>query len=289
MSLFHFFLALLVVSIWGFNFIAIRVGLGDIPPLFLAFLRFFFTAIPFVFFMKRPSVSWKFVLAYATFMFALQFAFLFLGMHAGVSPGLASLLAQSHVFFSIFLAALFLEERLHPWQIIGALTAFSGIGLVAYHVHAGVTGVGVLFVLMGAASWGAGNLFTKKMGHVEILPLVVWASLIASPLLLIVSFFVEGRDAIVYALQNLTWLSAAAIAYIAYAATLFCFCGWSWLLHHHSIGKVAPFTLLVPVVALFSSAWIFGEPLQEWKLLAALLVITGLCINLLGLHKKVRE
>ena len=279
-------IALLVVSIWGFNFIAIRVGLGEIPPLFLAFSRFFLTAIPAVFFVKRPSVSWKFVLAYAVFMFALQFAFLFMGMYAGISPGLASLLAQSHVFFSLFLAAFFLDESLRFWQIIGALIAFSGIGLVAYHVNAGVTSLGVLFVLAGAASWGTGNLFTKKMGKVEILPLVVWASLIASPLLLSLSLLVEGSSNILHALKNLTWLSCAAVAYITYLATLFGFCAWSWLLHHHSIGKVAPFTLLVPLVALFSSAAIFDEPLQEWKLLAALLVISGLCINLLGLRMK---
>lgn len=282
MPLSHFLFAILLVGIWGFNFIAIKVGLDEIPPIFLAFLRFFLTAIPLAFFVKRPAIPWKFLFSYGVFMFALQFAFLFMGMYAGVSPGLTSVLTQSHVFFSIFLAALFLEERVHIWQILGAVVAFSGIALVAQHAHAGAAGGGLLFVLGAAACWSTGTVLSKKIGRVAILSLVVWASLIACPFLFIASYLVEGPGQMVYALQNLTWLSSGAVVYITYLATLFGFCAWNWLLRHHPVGKVAPFTLLVPIIGLLSSAWIFGEPLQTWKLIAAVLVITGLCLNLFG-------
>lgn len=282
MPLSHFLFAILLVTIWGFNFIAIRVGLDEIPPIFLAFLRFFLTAVPLVFFIKRPSVPWKWLLSYGVFMFALQFAFLFMGMYAGVSVGLTSVLTQSHVFFSIFLAALFLDERVRIWQILGAVVAFSGIALVAKHAHTGATGGGLLFVLSAAACWSTGTVLSKKIGRVEILSLVVWASLIACPILFTASYLIEGRAQILYALQNLTWISSGAVLYITYLATLFGFCAWNWLLRHHPVGKVAPFTLLVPIIGLLSSAWIFGEPLQAWKLIAAVLVITGLCMNLFG-------
>jgi len=68
-------------------------------------------------------------------------------------------------------------------------------------------------------------------------------------------------------------------AYV-YPTTLFGFAAWSWLLSKYPASMVAPFTLLVPIFGILSSAIFLGEPLQSWKLLAAALVISGLCINL---------
>jgi O-acetylserine/cysteine efflux transporter len=286
MPLLHLGLTLLVVIIWGFNFVVIREGLETISPLLLGFARFFLTSIPAVFFIKRPGVPFGKVLGYGLVMFALQFTLLFMGMYAGVTPGLASLLLQLQVFFTAILAALFFGEKLRPLQIIGALVSFSGIVLVAMHLSGSITLTGFLLVIAAAASFGAGNVISKKIGKVNMVSLVVWGSLVAWPPLLIISFMVEGADKVLHTFQHLTWLSGGAILYITYLSTLFGFGAWSWLLHHHPLGTIAPFGLLVPVFAILSSVLVLGEPLQPWKIFAALLVIAGLCINLLVLRNK---
>ncbi len=278
----HLLLALLVILVWGFNFVVIKVGLDEIPPLLLGFARFFLTSIPAVFFIKRPTAPFRMVMWYGLFMFALQFSLLFIGMDVGVTPGLASLLLQLHVFFTLLLAMVFFGEKLRPWQIVGALVSFVGIALVAMHLGGSVTFSGLVLVIAAAASWGVGNVISKKIGKVNMISLVVWGSLIAWPPLLLISLFTEGYDKVVYTVQHLSWLSSGAVLYITYLSTLFGFGTWSWLLHHHPIGKIAPFTLLVPVVAILSSVLVLGEPLQSWKIFAALFVIAGLCINLLG-------
>ncbi len=282
MQLSHILLALLVVVVWGFNFVVIKAGLEEISPLLLGFARFFLTSIPAVFFIKKPAAPFKMVVWYGLVMFALQFSLLFIGMYAGITPGLASLLLQLQVFFTVLLAMLFFGEKIRLWQIVGALVSFAGIAFVAMNLGGSITLTGFLLVIGAAASWGAGNVISKKIGKVNIVSLVVWGSLIAWPPLLLISFIVEGADKVFYTFQHITWLSGGAVLYITYLSTLFGFGVWSWLLHHHPLGTVAPFTLLIPVFGILSSVLVLGEPLQSWKIFAALLVIFGLCINLLG-------
>src|SRR5688572_27026724 len=133
MRIFHVLLALLIVVIWGFNFVVIKVALMDIPPLSLCCIRFFLAALPAVFFVKRPQVPWPYIIGFGITMFALQFTLVFASIHMGLPSGLASLLLQTQAFFTIILAYLILGEEARPTQIIGALIAFIGIGIVGMH------------------------------------------------------------------------------------------------------------------------------------------------------------
>lgn len=275
-------LAILVVAIWGFNFVVIKVGLKEIPPILLCALRFFLSAFPAVFFIKRPAVPFRSVMAFGLVMFASQFALLFSGMYAGTTAGMASLVLQVHVFFTVALAVVFLAEQPSIWQIIGALTAFSGIGLVAAHTGGEISALGLILIVAAAASWGIGNLIAKKLGKVDMLALVVWGSLVAWPPLLLLSYLLEQDSWSLEGMAHLSWPTIGAVGYIAYLSTLLGFAVWSWLLSHYPAATVAPFTLLVPVFGFTSSALALGEPLYPWKLAAAILIIAGLCINLAG-------
>lgn len=282
MQLVSFVLALLIVMIWGFNFVAIQVGLDEIPPLLLSALRFFFTSIPAIFFMKRPATSFKRIFSYGLFMLALPYSLLFLGIAFGVTPGLASLLMQLQVFFTTLLAACFFGEKFRLWQVFGTVLSFSGIALVAMNLEGSIGLTGFLLIVMGAASWGVANVVSKKIGRVNMVSLVVWGSFISWPPILLLSLLFEGTDSIASSVEHLTWACFGAVLYIAYLATLLAFSLWSWLLHHHFLGIIAPFTLLVPVFGILSSVLLLGEPLQAWKIAAVVLVIAGLCLNLLG-------
>jgi O-acetylserine/cysteine efflux transporter len=282
MRLPHFALAILVTAIWGFNIAVVKASLEEIPPLLLCFLRFFFSSIPAIFFIKRPAVPFRIIVRYGLVMFGLIYALFFTGMHVGVTAGLASVLLQLQVFFTILLGVIFFKEKLHLWQIVGALVAALGIAFIVMNIGDDVTLLGLLLVMGAALSWAGGNVISKKIGRVNMVSLVAWGSLVAWPPFLAMTLFADGPDKIMLVLQNLTWISVAAIFYIAVVATLVAFGIWSWLLHHHPLGAVAPFSLLIPVFAITSSALMLGEPLQAWKLTAALLVTAGLAINFAG-------
>ena len=288
MPLIHYVFAALVVAIWGFNLVFIKLGVSEIPPLFLCFIRSFLASTPAIFFIKRPNAPFKKVLCYGLIMFTLQFSFLFVGIRMGISPGLASLVLQLQVFFTALLGFFFFHETIHKRLLLGAFIAFCGISLVFIHVNAETTLSGLLLVLAAALSWAVGNGLSKWIGRVNMLSLVVWGNFVAWPPLLLLSFILDGKEKISCVFECPTLLSVSAILYVSYLSTLFAFTAWSWLLHHHPLARIAPFALLIPICAIAGSVIFLGEPLQNWKIVAALLVILGLSINLFG-HRIVKK
>ena len=281
MKLSHLAVALLMVTIWGFNFIVIRWGLNEVPPLTLTVMRFALAAFPAVLFVRRPQPSWRLVTAYALFAFALQFGLLFAGMHAGMPTGLASLVIQVQAFFTIGLVALLTHERAKPIQLIGATIAGAGLVLVALHLPSS-TRVGFFLVVAAAASWAIANVIVKRIHSEQPLAVVVWASAAASIMMLPVALVIEGPDtmwAAVSAMDALAWLG---LAFQAWPTTLLAFGIWAWLLRKHPAALIAPFTLLVPIVAMSLAVWLLGEEVTWWKLTAIALVLGGLALNVIA-------
>lgn len=276
------FLALLIVLIWGTNFIAVFVALKSYPPFLLSAVRFGLSALPWVFILPKPNAPFKFILGYGVFNFALQFGLLFSGIHLGLSPGLASLLLQVSVFFSMGLAFLFFKEKPGLLKIYGSLISFVGIGIVALHIDGRATLIGLVLTLLAAVAWAAGNMFTKKVNAQSPLSLVVWGNLIAFPFMTIVSITMEGPTVIEHSLQNTSWAIVAAVFYIVYISTHIGYGAWGFLLKSYSASAVVPFTLLIPVVGFLSSAVFLGEDLPWWKIVASLFIMGGLVFALLG-------
>ena len=125
MRLSDILLAISVAAVWGFNFVVIRMGIDAFPPLLFSALRFTFAALPLVFFLPKPNVSWGIILGIGLILGVIKFALLFIGMDVGLSAGLASLVLQSQAFFTVILASIFLAERPSPLQVTGILVAFA--------------------------------------------------------------------------------------------------------------------------------------------------------------------
>lgn len=278
----HLLIALLVVAIWGSNFVAIKVALHDLPPFLLCALRFVFVSLPLVFFVPRPAVTGRQLVTYGLTMFAAQFAFMFLGMKLGMPAGLASLVLQFQVFVSLALSVVMLGERVRAVQIAGTAVAAGGFTLVGLHTGGDVTAAGLICVLLAATSWGFANVTSRRLGKVNPLSLVVWAGLVVPLPMGLASLLVEGPDLIWHSLTHTGATAWLGLAYTVYLSTLVAYSLWSWLLSHYPASTVTPFTLLVPVLGMLSSALLLGEPLPGWKLQAAALVLGGLALNVFG-------
>lgn len=282
MAIQHILLALLIAFIWGFNFVVIKIGLHEVSPFLLCAIRFLLASIPLVFIIKRPKIPFKILISYGLIMFTLQFALLFLSLAVGTTAGLASLLLQVQVFFTLLLAALFLKDTPKANQIIGAIISFIGVGIIGMHTGGDISLLGFILVISAAAAWSVGNLISKKIGAVNLLALVVWGSLCAWPPFLLLELTIHGFNGVLYSIQNMSWTSIAAIAYIVYPTTLLAYVIWTKLLHQYPMTMIAPFTLLVPIFGILSSVIVLGEPIYAWKIAAMLLLLTGAAINLYG-------
>lgn len=282
MSLTDILVALAVVTIWGVNFVVIKIGLSGLPPVLFTALRFLCAAVPLVFFVPRPRAAWRLVAAYGLLQFALQFTLLFTGIKMGLPAGLASLVIQLQAFFTIGLAVLMLGERPRGFQLAGALVAFAGMGLVAFKLEGHATLAGFLLVVAAGLCWACANITTRKIGQVNALSLVVWGSLVSTPPLFLASLLMEGVAAWRQAAAGFSLVTLGAVLFNAWPNTILGFGVWSMLIRRYAAATVAPFTLLVPVAGMASAAIVLGEPLQWWKVAAGLLVLSGLALNQFG-------
>jgi O-acetylserine/cysteine efflux transporter len=281
----HFAAALLMVTIWGFNFVVIRWGLNDIPPLLLTLLRFVLAAFPALLFVPRPKAPWQLIAGYGLFAFALQFTFLFAGMAAGMPTGLSSLVIQVQVFFTIGLVAILMRDRPRPPQLLGAFVAGAGLVLVALHLPAG-TVLGFVLVVAAALSWAIANIIVKRVPGDAPLSVVVWGSATAVVPLALATFATEGLARSVHIIGTMSVANWLGIAFQAWPTTLVAFGIWAWLLRQHPASLIAPFTLLVPVVGMTCAVWLLDEPVTWWKLAGAALVLSGLGLNVLASRRR---
>jgi len=288
MPLTHLLLALAVVAIWGTNFVVIRLGLDTFAPYTFAALRYTFSVLPFVFLVRKPAVSWGKLAVFGALIGVGQFGLLFWAMRADISPGLASLVIQSQVFFTIAFAAVLYRERLKRLQWPAFALAIAGLAIVASHVSAGagVTLFGVVLVILAAVSWAGGNLVARAAGRVDALGFMVWSSPFAALPLWIVTLLVDGPAAVGASLVRADAAAWAAVAWQAIGNTLFGYGVWNWLLARHPASTVTPTALLVPVFGMSASAIALHEGLPAWKLGAAALVMGGLGMNLLATRRR---
>lgn len=283
-------LALLVVVVWGFNFVVIKMGLHNMPPLLLAGLRFMLVAFPALLFVARPQIPFRLLLGYGITISFGQFAFLFSAIKFGMPAGLASLVLQSQAFFTIIIAASVFSERLQAKQFAGIALAVVGVLVLVEASLNGqdVTMLGFMLTLAAAFCWASGNIFNKLIMQHEARPavmsLVVWSALIPIIPFLLASVLLEGPELMLKSLIEIDTVTILSLVYLAFVATIIGYGIWGALLGRYETWRVAPLSLLVPVVGMTSSALFLGETLTLLQLLGALLIMAGLYINVFGLR-----
>ncbi|WP_352309164.1 EamA family transporter [Psychrobacter sp. W2-37-MNA-CIBAN-0211] len=298
----HIALAVLVTFIWGVNFTFIAWALESFPPLMLTALRFFFTAVPLVLFLKPPKFN-RTLFIYAIGTFVMQYAFVFTAMHLGASAGLTALLLQVQIFITVLLAFVMLGEAVSRMQIIGMVVGVLGLGVIALNLGGDMPLVGFICILIAAIGWSFGNIASKqastqqstsnistalpvnsnnkasnKTSALSALALVVWGGLIACVILTLSSllFETEAWQLATFTQASLkSWLS---LGFIVYISTLIGFGLWAHLLAQNTASKVMPFALLVPIFGMATSVLFTGEVVTWWKMLAMMLILSGLIL-----------
>lgn len=277
----HVALAVLVTAVWGVNFTVIEIGLGHFPPLLFSALRFLVAALPAVYFVGRPKVAWKWIVAVGLALGVAKFGLLFVGMSAGMPAGLSSLVLQIQAVFTAAVAFAVLGERPSRIRLAGMAVALSGIAVAA--LSDGASGVSAplgafALVVAAAACWGVSNVLTRRAAPPDALNFMVWVSAVPVLPLLALSLLLEGPGPDRAALAALDWQGAGTVVYVAWVTTVFGFGAWGWLLRRHPASTVAPFSLLVPVFGMSSAALFLGETVTPPRWCAAALLVGGVAL-----------
>jgi O-acetylserine/cysteine efflux transporter len=278
------FLALLVTAIWGANFSVIKLGLASVDPFILAGLRFTLCALPAVFLVRRPKVSVGYLASYGLLFGVGLWGVVNLGIQAGLSAGIASLLLQFSAFFTILLGSFVFKESISKYQYIGIVVALFGLVSIITITDGSATLLGVVLVIVGALSWSAANIIIKQSGTTDVLAFLIWSSLFSPIPLFAIAFLQHGALGYVETFSRFNWTAIFSILFQVGPTTLFGYWIWNVLLKKYPVSAVAPLSLLVPIFGMFGSMLIFGEHIGLAKVLATAFIVLGLAIGLYGKH-----
>ena len=281
--------ALVVVVVWGLNFVVMKWGLATLSPLVLCALRFLAASLPFLLFVRPPRhLSWGVMAAYGLVQGVGQFGLLFTGMQLGMPAGMSSVVLQTQAFITMLMAAALLGETPHRWQWLGLCIAIGGlvfIGAAHGDGASGMTLAGFLLTVGAAAMWAGSNLLTRvaaRQGPYEPVSFIVWSSVFPIVPLLLLACVVDGSEAVVQQLRGLGGRELGVVAYLALLSTLLGYGLWTRLLQRYAASIVAPLSLLVPVVGLLSAMLLLGERPTAWQWMGTLGVLAGMVINQFG-------
>src|SRR5262249_2097943 len=196
-------------------------------------------------------------------------------------PGLASVAVQMHVFFTVLLAAAFLDDRPSRRQGVGIAIAFAGLALIALTATGDLPLRALGLALAGAFSWAIGNVLVKRAADVPILPLVVWASLVPPVPALLASGLLDHGPSLADALGRASWRSIGAALYLGVIATVVAYAIWGRLLQRYPAALVAPFALLAPCTGILTSALVFREVFSPMRYAGMGLILCGLAVVVL--------
>lgn len=271
-------LAVLVAVLWGCNFVAIHVGLEDVPPFLFLAIRFVLVAFPLVLVVPRPRASWRAVVAVGVFMSLGQFGLLYLALATGMPAGLASLVLQAQVVLTIVIAAATLGERATRRQVLGAAIGTAGLVTVAVGFGSGASLVPLVVTVAAALSWAVGNVVARAAKVESGLSLVVWSALVVPLPCLALSLVVDGPDAIGTALAGFGWTALASTLYTVVGASLVGYTIFNGLVARHPASSVVPYILLVPPVGMLSAWLALGEVPNAVEAAGAVVMLVGVTV-----------
>ena len=278
MSIPHIALALAVTGLWGFSFVVMRELLDALPPLMMAGLRVSTAALPVLILIRPPAIAWYWTLGIGLTQGTIQMSLVIFGMEFGMPAGLSSLLLQSQVFFTTIFAFAILGERPGRAQYAGIAVSGAGIAIIGLTLPGGPTLAGLGFVLAASVCWACSNMIVKLAGTDDLLRLIAWAHLIGIVPLLGLSYVFEGGAAAFTALVDISWVTIGELFFLGLIATCFGFMLWSYLLRRYPAYLVTPFSLVIPISGLISTALLLDETLGPQRLAGVGLVFVGLVL-----------
>jgi len=281
------FAALAVVLLWAFNFVAGKVGVSEVPPLFLMTLRFVLVAALLTPFLRWPRGRGRLVLAISVVLGGCHFGLMFAGLE-GVDAGPAAIAIQLTVPFSAILAAAFYRERLGRWQFAGMVVSFIGIWLLAGAPAERPDPFHFIMVIAAAFAWAIANVLIKRLGPINVFTLNGWVALLAAPQLLLASLIIEEGQ--IAAIETADWRAWGAVVYMAVCSSIVAYGLWYSLIERYAINTVVPITLLSPVLAVGLAVPFLGEPITHSLVSGGFLTLTGVAmIQFLGRPKRVPQ
>jgi O-acetylserine/cysteine efflux transporter len=280
-----------LILFWGTNFTVTKIGIVSVPPMLLASLRYIMVSIPAIFFIRRPKVGFLIATGYALTIGVGQYACLYYALHIGMPAGLSSVLIQFSAFLTIILSSIFFGEKIRLRQLYGLVIAMVGLILIGiaslFSQTGGVSIYAIVLIIIAACFWSISSLIVKsaakraatKGEKIDMFGLVVWSALVPPVPMLLLGLTMNTSSELLTAVKNINLNSVLSILFIAWCTTIYGAGIWNYLLSKYEINKVAPLSLLVPVIGLIVAQIILNEKLNLLQWSGSIIILIGLMIT----------
>lgn len=269
-------LAVFVMAIWGFNFSMIKMGVTNVHPLLATAARFALAVIPAIFFIARPKVAWRYLIAYGLVFGVGVWGMASWSITAGLSSGISSLLLSSNALIGMAVGIWVFKEPAPLRKLLGAALAMSALAVLVMANRGNVTINGVMLIMIAACSWTLMGVIVKASKTTQAFAFNVWGMMFAPLPLVLFAVVIHGENIVWQALEQWDWDTTIAVLFQAYPTTLFGYWVWNLLLIKYPLSTTAPLTLLVPVFALVSGYFMYDEQLSLAQIIASGMFLAGI-------------
>lgn len=267
--------ALTTVVLWGANFIAVKVAITEVPPLFVSGMRFVILTLLLSPFLRIPKGHFRGIFEYAMIMGIGHFCVMFVSLQfIEISTG--GIVLQLGTPFIVLLAWLMLKERFGIWRFAGMLMAFGGIGILIGFPGSDIDPLWLFGLVFAAFMWALSSIRAKQLVGVRPFTLIAWMALMVAPMAFILSWMFESDQ--VSAVLQADWQFWASLAYMIIASSIIGYGLWYWLIQQYEVSAVAPYNLLVPLVAAAGGIIVLGDVITPVKMLGGALIFAGVAL-----------
>ena len=277
----------IIYLVWGSTFLAIRVGVREVPPFLLAGIRFLIAGLVLFAWMRaKGTVSptpreWFSATLLAVLIFVLDYGLLFWAERR-VPSGIAAVMMATIPVFMTLSEILFLKtQRLTPRLGAALLVGIGGVlVLVSRSISFGdspIDTIGAIALIVAAIGWSVGSALTLKLPLPSSKAMSSGAQMFAGGVLLMLTSWLLGEfhGFRVQAVSIKAWL---ALAYLIVAGSIVAFTAYVWLIHHESPTKVGTYAYVNPVVAVLLGYFLGGEGLSLRTIVGTMLVLVSVVV-----------
>ena len=273
-----------IYFLWGTTFLAIRIAVEELPPLFAAGARFFTAGILLYAFMRvkghtAPTAKqWRSLLIMALLMFVAEYGPLFWA-EKYVPSGVVSVLAATLPILTLIIEMLILrQQRMRPMLAIATIVGFVGVAVLLIpggRQHLAI--VPCLAVLAGATTWSLGSVLTRSMNLPQSRPITAGAAMMLGGAMLLALSAGFGE---MHPFPHVSLRAIGALLYLIVFGSLLAFTAFVWLLAHMPATRVSSHAYVNPIVAVALGYFMAGEVITPRILAGTALVLVSVFLIL---------
>ena len=277
----------IIYFVWGSTFLAIRVGVREVPPFLLAGMRFLVAGLVLYGWMRARGTAsptareWSAASLLAVLIFVFDYGLLFWAERRVPSGIAAVMMATIPVFMALGEIVFLRTQRLTMRLGLALLVGMGGVAVLVGHTmslgEAPIDTAGACALIVAAVSWSVAASLSRKLPLPAAKAMSSGAQMLAGGVLLTLTAALLGefRGFQVQAVSRGAWL---ALAYLIVAGSIVGFTAYVWLIHHESPTKVGTYAYVNPVVAVLVGYFLGGEAIGPRTIVGTLLVLVSVVV-----------